>query len=620
MVRFRIRVFCLVAGGLISLTTNSWAFDEPNFARAPFSSEALPFTDVERESLVDALAALSSNFPRQPKIDSDVCERALGLALVLDPFDFSARQSFDRWVNDKPQVATLKFDSLSSVSEALWNGVEQCLRTPIEPDAWPLAAQLAELSLLIHPDPPLERVLLLGRVVNVAPDSEKGFLKLQAAQPSTLRARNLRTEAGESLATRLAAIEKAEAFASEIEGRIASSTDKGKGKAMDRSKPDPDRPPSDFDEPVVRTLSAIVPVMGPKSGVLIGGDLDLELRAARKAEYAKIGEGGYLSHFVDDEAGLPIADLDRIAEASKAQGWKIPRDAIAQYSFSTESSLPGPRRLMRGVVAAPGLVLLQSCLNDTAIRNDLVVGPGRLSSDDSERYRDDIPRLIEELKELGKPYFIVPATLHNAVLSHAIETQDIGFLFDCEWISFAAFEELPGLCSSGENPELAAAHAAFGEIKAVRDRMPSLVELARNPIVQERLEQVVDAYPPHLSAQLLLEFGRYEPSTEMMLRQSVQAIDRLIEDYFDLDASKGDLSNLKQVLEERDAALSRMRTTMPSPGRDYFDASEEFLETVERYFSVTNRGSSLDSQRLREMQAAQAVVKGARDRLAIPSE
>jgi len=51
------------------------------------------------------------------------------------------------------------------------------------------------------------------------------------------------------------------------------------------------------------------------------------------------------------------------------------------------------------------------------------------------------------------------------------------------------------------------AESAFQEIETVTSQMP-LEDLARNKAVQIRLQKIIEEYPRHLSARIMLSFGK----------------------------------------------------------------------------------------------------------------
>jgi hypothetical protein len=140
------------------------------------------------------------------------------------------------------------------------------------------------------------------------------------------------------------------------------------------------------------------------------------------------------------------------------------------------------------------------------------------------------------------------------------------------------------------------------------------MQFAKNPNVQQRLQAIVDAYPNHLSSKAMLAFGKTPISPEIMIRQSVNSIDPLIKPYLSIGGS-ADLNELKNRFEDDELGLSRLRTEVHPDARDYFDKAEDLLEAAERYINLTNSGSSIGQQRLREVEELIDEAKDQRARL-----
>ncbi|MDF1815756.1 MAG: LamG domain-containing protein [Verrucomicrobiales bacterium] len=144
---------------LISAAVPGVAFDQPNFDECYIEKDALHLDSNLVESLVEALNSVVCNFPDSRIIDSDLQERALALALCLDPLSVNARRAHARLSNGQQPDKTAYFtDSISSVAERLWSMAGAITKSPAEPEAENLSLFLRELSLLLHPAPPQSRI------------------------------------------------------------------------------------------------------------------------------------------------------------------------------------------------------------------------------------------------------------------------------------------------------------------------------------------------------------------------------------------------------------------------------------------------------------------------------
>ena len=112
------------------------------------------------DGTTEALAAIASNFPGHPSVDSDLREKALALSLRLNPLHLHSRLAHSALLNGTTPEKTAYFDSLSAVSETLWTTAKRLTKTPTDPEERKLAPYVMELSLLTQPSPPIERVRL----------------------------------------------------------------------------------------------------------------------------------------------------------------------------------------------------------------------------------------------------------------------------------------------------------------------------------------------------------------------------------------------------------------------------------------------------------------------------
>ena len=129
------------------------AYDAPRLEESLFDPDALFIKDRDKEILVEALNAVAGNFSDSKLIDDDLREKALALALQIDPLNINARNTHRALLNGRPPVKSAYFvESVSEVSERLWNISD--LLAQGEPEARKLALYLKELSLVLHPKPP----------------------------------------------------------------------------------------------------------------------------------------------------------------------------------------------------------------------------------------------------------------------------------------------------------------------------------------------------------------------------------------------------------------------------------------------------------------------------------
>ena len=157
-------------------------YDPPDFDRSIFEMDGLSMAPEAREETVEALAALARNFASDPRVDNDLKEKALAIALRLDPFNPRAREAHSTLSEGIAPGKTDLFESLTAISEALWQQALKLTGSTAEPDDTLLGSYLMELSLLAHPDPSPDRLRNFASVARATPPAWKDIATLQPEQ------------------------------------------------------------------------------------------------------------------------------------------------------------------------------------------------------------------------------------------------------------------------------------------------------------------------------------------------------------------------------------------------------------------------------------------------------
>jgi len=592
--------------GMLS-TSHLSAYDVPNFDREVFHPDGIFLEESERQSLLEALAAVASNFPESNRIDSDLKEKALATALRINPLHRNCRSAHELLTVGRLPSRTQYFDSVSGASEALWSTGLRLLEEPIDPEEKKLASILMELSLLMHPEPPMERMkrfaLVLDEKVN---DWEKIITVQRNDNPSSVRSANLIRETQDIL-------EKMKLAPIPVMPKGGSSrATPGEGKSA-KVEPKKDRPPRPDSPRVFQVQSRALPVVRNVTAVdsvIAAGIFRLELRKISgdiEKEIFSFASRPQVSEYpripvLPAPRGIPISEVTLPMSVAAGRGWNWSPGRIAEISFEPEErvTLPGPPRLSHTRAVLPTMILLESILADKNLNPEFAVAGELDEVTMLPKMSGSILETIEEAKSLEKPYLLLPDSVVPDFVSELQQSGDLAILFSMELISFATIDDAIAHCTGGVAPGLEEAISAFAEVKAKSDSMP-LMQFAKNPNVQQRLQAIVDAYPNHLSSKAMLAFGKTPISPEIMIRQSVSSIDLWIKPYLSIGDST-DLNELKNRFEDDELGLSRLRNEVHPDARDYFDKAEDLLEAAELYINLSNLGSSIGQQRLREVE------------------
>lgn len=179
---------------VIFLLLSSWrgeaqGFDQPDWDAPFLDRDALMLEAAEQKTLVAALCAVAANFPESSWIDQDGKEKALFLALTIDPLDRSARTTYRALIDGTKPPRTPGFTKgIREVADALWTASERMLKEPAEPEAVKLAGYVGELSLAVHPAPTERRI--------------RGMIELQKGRPPVTWSRYVDLQPGGSVSSR----------------------------------------------------------------------------------------------------------------------------------------------------------------------------------------------------------------------------------------------------------------------------------------------------------------------------------------------------------------------------------------------------------------------------------
>jgi len=590
-VRLTIRPAALLAliflwGGLAS------GYEEPDFDYAAFSSDGIFLEQNVQQRVLQALASLAANFPGNERVDEDLREKALAVALRLDPLHYGSRRVHEALLAGATPKPTNYFDSLSAVSETIWRSAARLVVDPMDPEEARLAPYLMEIALLLHPDPPRDRLARFGEALESQPPSWSRFVALDAEESSsTSRAESLREEAVAAAAAAAAAAPAAEP------GPEMTSADTPEPDAPD-SPPSPDDdtspgvPENDF-EPVTRSLALVRSREFEGETTVVAGVLTLTLRQP-PAGARGVPEGNDSRLPLFGAGGGRLRNLDVSADALPGMSW--PKGVIGAFEFESEGSGGnGPPR--PGRLAA--LLLLRSALTDTRIDDRFALAGSLSPPDEPPRLEGDPIAVIEAARTLDRSYLLAPASALDPLVESVSTSGRIDLLFGVELIAYESAAEALSITSEPIDPALSEASETFAEIRGALERgvLPP-DDFARNAKVQERLELVLETYPGHLSAGAALQFGRLPLSDSARRDELIARIDSIMEPFYALRDQAFEEFQLKQRIDGADLELSRMRGDLPRELRDYRDLAEDTVAAAEKYLNLTNRDTSIALQRL----------------------
>ena len=451
--RFASGLVVLLLGFLLNAGSVS-GYDSPDFVTRVFSGDGIYLPDDQKTSLLEALAAIASNFPNNQKVDDDLKEKAIALALRIDPLHYHSRLAQRALAKGEMPKPTSFFDSLSSISETLWTIATRFSTPPLEPEQYILAHYLMEMSLLTHPEPPSARLEVFATDTDPRDLQWDKFVKL-APKPngSTALAKFLLKEGSELVRENR---QKNPAKEDRTKERLAAVREV---KIMDESKP------------VIGTVSLTI------------------RNPARNAERQWLNEQMALTPFplIPSQQSTPVDSISIPGGLSVAAAWSWPPDTLGEVSFVPLTSAPGPRRLISTEVFLPTNVLIEGALKNLTVNEEFLLAGTLNPTTLAPSLTGSVIETLTVARKNGQKYLLVPATVEDELVELLLKSNQLDLLFSPELVSYTSPEGTIARILSPTDPSFTEASTVFAEIKAVTERM-SLPDLARNIAASIRAE------------------------------------------------------------------------------------------------------------------------------------
>ncbi len=609
--RRAIPVLRFVAPLVLAVAGSASAYDPPDFATELFSSDGIFLAVEDRSSLLEALSAIASNFPNPPRVDDDLREKSLVLALRIDPLHASSRAAHRQLAAGTRPEATSHFKNLDDVSETLWTLGRRLREPPLDPEEVRLAPFLLELSLLVHPEPPQDRLAEFAIVCSEEAPAWGPALILQSdGNPSTARASSLFRQAREVAE----ANQRAALAATPVRPQTPS---RPQSPPLDAARP-PQPPRTEPLEPISASLATVRQVSYEDSSKPVGGLVSLAVRSPLGTmERSWLEEQRAASvpfPLLPLRDGVPLEPLEAPTSVQERK-WAWPPGALGEVKFVPMTPLPGPRRLTSASALLPSLLLVDSVLGKREVNESFVLLGEIDPASMQPSFPGDPVAIIETAAALNRPYLLAPASALDPLVTSLQVSGRPELLLKNELVSYEDFDGAVALLTSPIDPALAAARAVLDEIETASAKMP-LPELLRLPSAQDRLRAILASCPSHLSARALLEYATRPLTEEMHLAQFMAKVDEIAAPFMDPeeDSITFNGATLQDLFERTDSSLLKLRNETPPQAKNLLGLAEDLVQASKIYLQFTNKGSSLASQRLREAKTAIAAYQTERSK------
>ena len=155
---------------------------------------------------------------------------------------------------------------------------------------------------------------------------------------------------------------------------------------------------------------------------------------------------------------------------------------------------------------------------------------------------------------------------------------------------------------SDRSAEVEEAIGLFTEIEDLTKTKMTLEDATKNAVVQQRLEAITVQFPQHLSAKMLLAYGKGGDGLKVSLSGSVTAIREVInpfvERYSNFMAEDPESSKRRKELDEQATAwLMQYRDRVDDEVLDFLSMSEKTLIAITALLNMNTKTSSTAMKR-----------------------
>ena len=582
-------------------------YKDPDFEVAVFDEDAISLHGSDRVIVVEALAALASNFPQNGLVDMELRQKALALALRLDSLNASARSTRRLLLSGRKPVPTNFFQKLLPIHNTLWTHA-LAMKKSQELEDQRLYPLLMELALVINPDAKLDAPIEYA----VSIDATKGrltewkeFVHLndEEKSKSAIRAENI--------------LKRGRAYASKIGEMLVLQQAQAKA-ALAAAK-------SSGNSPSIKSLPVNDDAVMPKSGdQIVGtsaeakvitwwrlGRMDVPMRLGKvmlNVRQATPADADLFGNREDDSmssqsmrivAGNGI-DVDKSwisysYSVAKDRHRNYPRGSVAEVSFALlgNQTPPPEARRVPGGQAIGTLLALENIINNVALDPSVAVH-GIL---DGQKIRAGFGNLSDavDIARKGNLRLLVVSDEMEYAARDWIALGYLDRLLDPQIVAVSNIDEMVLSARSDKSAEISEAIELFSEIKDIKTM--SLEEAAKNAVVQQRLEAITTQFPQHLSAKMLLAYGKEGDGLKASLSGSMVEIFSVLKPFMErydtaMVESEDESNSLIESSDQAETRLKDLRDRVAEEARAYLGASEKAMGELVSFLRVTNKTSA----------------------------
>ncbi len=450
----------------LALATGAQAapFVAPAEENPPFRRDLLPIDTDSMATLSEDLAVLSHGFPLETAAQRRAAAQSLALALALDPANSGARDTISELVDGKLPKTT-KPARLTEAKARLWQ-IHAWLSTPeAGADGKLLGDMVGDTTSVLDPDNPVATAL------RESPEQGKW----------------------DDWVAPLSAFEEAVVVKNTTDPFVDIQPD----------MPDTPEKPATGSPAIVLTAGSVNSVLHVYDETFGSWDLlptSVEMKATKEGSGKfEIAVSGALAE--QEEIEQNVSNPIRAALEANPAG--LPVDGLVAITVNGGGTYSA--EMNGSAITGPAFILANSAITGVEPQATVLA---RL--DDNNRFvaPNFFWRHIHALNQGKGGRLVVPAgTGEYFTAMLALEQPE--FLLKYEVLVASSPEEFMALCAKAPSEKHARVFASFQEIRAkAQDNV--LGTYLTNRFVRQRLQEIVDAAPYHLSAKLLAQQGAGE--------------------------------------------------------------------------------------------------------------
>lgn len=235
--------------------------------------------------------------------------------------------------------------------------------------------------------------------------------------------------------------------------------------------------------------------------------------------------------------------------------------------------------------AAATAILLESIGTGRALDSDAAL----LGGVNEKGHITSVQRLATRLRTLEGP----PPPVIGVPMESEVEVRDLALMNELDVlakqqiISLVTLDDARAITAKARPEKVAKAFTLFEGIRQAAANAP-LTTLLKNPKFLQRLKEITDLMPNHLSARLLLQAATNKVPGRITYATSRQAILKAIKPFVNVTSTNRPAKEIQTVATEGGNVLLRMQPKIhPSVAR-YLVAMKAYLRSVNNFLDIPN--------------------------------